>query len=89
MILSKSNVIKPHLFAERKIVKGKVKINGIPSCRLVRVYAGIGGRLLAQTLSNKNGDYEFVLPHQPSYVVAAFDHLKNYNAVIQDNVVPK
>lgn len=89
MILSKSNVIKPTLNAHRKIIKGVVMINGVPACRLVRVYAGIGGRLLAQTLSNKNGDYEFVLPHQPSYAVAAFDHLKNYNAVIQDNVVPK
>ncbi len=89
MILSKSNVIKPTLNAHRKIIKGVVTINGTPSRRLVRVYAGIGGRLLAQTLSSEAGDYKFVLPHQPSYAVAAFDHLKNYNAVIQDNVVPK
>lgn len=89
MISSKSNVIKRNLSAHRKIIKGVVKINGTPSSRLVRVYAGIGGGVLAQTISNKNGDYEFVLPHQPSYVVTAFDHLKNYNAVIQDNVVPK
>lgn len=89
MILSKSNIIKPHLNAHRKIIKGVVMINGVPACRLVRVYAAIGSGLLAQTLSSKTGNYEFVLPFQPSYVVAAFDHLKNYNAVIQDNVVPK
>lgn len=89
MIQSRSKILNNNLVAPRKIIKGIVMINGVPSTRLVRVFSGKDGNLLAQTLSSKNGEYSFVLPHQPSYVVAAFDHLKNYNAVIQDNVVPK
>lgn len=89
MIQSKSKTLSYNLIAPRKIIKGVVMINSVPSTRLVRVFSGKDGNLLAQALSSKNGEYSFVLPHQPSYVVAAFDHLKNYNAVIQDNVVPK
>lgn len=89
MIESKAKVLTTNLNAPRKVIKGTVKINNVPAERLVRVYAGVGGHLLAQKLSQPNGQYSFVLPNQSSYTIAAIDHKHQFNAVIQDNVVPK
>lgn len=89
MIIMKKKLIKTSLNGPRKRISGVVKINGVPASRLVRVYSGIGGGLLAQKLSMNDGEYSFILPNRPSYTIVAIDHKHQFNAVIQDNVVPK
>jgi hypothetical protein len=89
MIKSSARTLTGNLNAPRKVIKGTVKINGVPAERLVNVYAGVGGSLLAQKLSQPDGRYSFVLPNNPSYMIVAIDHKRQFNAVIQDNVVLK
>ncbi|MCU4622838.1 hypothetical protein KTJ54_12065 [Acinetobacter radioresistens] len=89
MINARAKVVHYSLLSSRSRLLGTVKIKGIPEQRMVRVYSGIGGELLAQALSDKNGRYMIIVPYAPNYTIISIDHKKIYNAVIQDNVVPK
>lgn len=81
--LSKSLV----LFKAPRLLKGETQKKGMPiSCR-VMAYNRANGQLLSSTLSNQDGQY-FLFGERTSFILA-LDPAKQYNAVIQDNVVPK
>lgn len=62
---------------------------GLPKSKLVRIYSRNSGSLLKQIKSDADGSYKVHLPYDASYLVVAVDSNKVFNAVIQDNVVPK
>jgi len=72
------------------IIKGTTqKIGSTLSC-LVRVYEKSSGRLIDQEYSDINGEYKFTnLKIGIKYLIMGFDPKNEFNAVIQDNVVPK
>ncbi|MNE89280.1 hypothetical protein D3C80_1866770 [compost metagenome] len=56
----------------------------------MRIYEKSSGRLIDQKYSNTNGDYKFInLKIGIKYTIIGFDPKSEFNAVIQDNVVPK
>lgn len=74
---------------KQKLITGMVFELGAPVSRVVNVYSRSNGVLLASTKSDKNGKYKMYLPHDTAYTIVSIDPNKQYNAVIQDNVVPK
>ncbi|WP_180069317.1 hypothetical protein [Acinetobacter sp. YH12112] len=75
--------------AKTKIVSGSTFEMGVPKSKHVRIYSRVSGALIASTRSDKNGVYKAYLPLDASYTIVAIDEHKKFNAVIQDNVVPK
>ncbi len=71
------------------VVSGKTMELGRPVSRPIRAYSRLNGALLKTTQSNGNGEYKFYLPHDVAYTIVSIDPNKKFNAVIQDNVVPK
>lgn len=71
------------------IIAGKTTEIGVPVSRIVKVYSRTNGMLLVSTRSNRNGEYKIYVPLDKSYTITSIDSNKKYNAVIQDNVVPK
>lgn len=70
-------------------IKGQVKEVGAPiPCRL-RLFEKISGRLIADKLTDKNGFYEFDHLTKTKFFIVAHHPASQFNAVIQDNVVPK
>lgn len=70
-------------------IQGVIFLQGVNiECR-VRLFEKQTGRLIYDVKSDKNGRYKFTkLPFSNFFIVA--HHPKSqYNAVIQDNVVPK
>lgn len=57
-------------------------------CR-VRLYEKISGKKVSEVLTDKHGNYVFNNLSQTNFFVIAHDPNSQYNAVIQDNVVPK
>lgn len=70
-------------------IKGRVKEVGatIP-CRL-RLFEKISGRMVADTVTDMNGFYEFDHLTRIKFFIVAHHPSAQFNAVIQDNVVPK
>ena len=70
-------------------IKGQVKElgNNIP-CR-VRLFERQTGRLINEVLTDNSGNYEFDHLTQAKFFLVAHHPQNQYNAVIQDNVVPK
>jgi len=70
-------------------IKGVVRElgNNLP-CR-VRLFEKITGEKIAEVATNKQGEYEFHGLRKSKYVVVAHHPASQFNAVIQDNVVPK
>ena len=75
--------------ANMRVVAGRTAELGVPVSRQVRAYSHETGILLAQTRSDAGGKYKLYLPYDSSYTLVAVDSRKTFNAVIQDNVVPK
>ncbi|MEO3355788.1 hypothetical protein [Acinetobacter haemolyticus] len=71
------------------VITGVVMELGSPVIRQVRAYSRTSGALLESTYSNKDGKYKMYLPLDTAYTIVSIDSNKNFNAVIQDNVVPK
>lgn len=70
-------------------IKGVVKEVGAPiPCRL-RLFEKISGRMVAETVTDMNGFYEFDHLTRIKFFIVAHHPLATFNAVIQDNVVPK
>ncbi|UNT60688.1 hypothetical protein [Acinetobacter towneri] len=72
-------------------IKGTTKQQGAiyPFCK-VSLFDKRTAKLIAETTSSENGEYIFSgVPHGMIFFVMAFDNKKQFNAVIQDNVVPK
>ena len=72
------------------VIKGQTQKLGSPYQALVRVYEKRSGVLIDQKATREDGSYEFtnLLKNTP-YFLTAFDKDHKFNAVIQDNVVPK
>lgn len=74
----------------KKKVKGSIKKQGINyAFQKVCVYSRITNQLIAITASDKDGNYEFELSSPAAVYIVALDSMREFNAVIQDNVVPK
>lgn len=71
------------------VVAGKTLEVGNPVSRQVRAYSRVNGALLGVVQSDNNGFYKMYLPLDVAYTIVSIDPNKMYNAVIQDNVVPK
>ena len=71
-------------------ISGQVQKQGIPNQTTVDLYLKKTKQLIATIVTDKNGCYSFTsLKKTMVYFVVAFDSQRQYNAVIQDNVVPK
>lgn len=70
-------------------IKGQVKElgNNIP-CR-VRLFEKSTGRLIADIVTDALGNYAFNHLAKVKFFIVAHHPQQQYNAVIQDNVVPK
>ncbi|MDA3509324.1 hypothetical protein MJ004_13075 [Acinetobacter junii] len=71
------------------VIAGVVLELGSPVSREVRVYSRHNGALLATKKSDMQGKYKFYLPFDAAYTIVSIDPKRIFNAVIQDNVVPK
>lgn len=71
------------------VITGVVMELGSPVIRQVRAYSRTNGALLESTYSNKDGKYKMYLPCDTAFTIVSIDLNKKFNAVIQDNVVPK
>ena len=71
------------------MIKGQVKElgNNIP-CR-VRLFEKSTGRLIADVATDEVGNYKFLNLMKVRFFIVAHHPENQYNAVIQDNVVPK
>lgn len=72
-----------------RVIAGRTAELGVPVSRQVRAYSHETGVLLSQVRSGSDGKYKLYLPFDSSYTLVAVDSRKTFNAVIQDNVVPK
>lgn len=76
-------------FSNGLSIKGSVsELNTPIPCR-VRLFEKISGRLIADKLTDKNGFYEFDHLTKTKFFIVAHHPASQFNAVIQDNVVPK
>lgn len=70
-------------------IKGSVfELNTPIPCR-VRLFEKLSGRLIADKLTDQNGFYEFDHLTKTKFFIVAHHPENQFNAVIQDNVVPK
>lgn len=70
-------------------IKGQAKQKNIPLACRVRLHEKTSGRLIADVATDPNGFYEFDHLTQTKFYVIAHHPASQFNAVIQDNVVPK
>ena len=75
--------------SKQTIIAGKTLEMGVPKSKLVRIYSRANGSLIASTKSDENGVYKVYMPLDLAHTIVAIDEHKQFNAVIQDNVVPK
>ncbi len=70
-------------------IEGKVTIEGTPASRRVRLFDARTALVLGETWSRRDGRYWFdFLDPEREYFVLAHDHVKQFNAVVADNVRP-
>ena len=70
-------------------IQGVVTIENIPGARQVRLFDKRSGLVVAETWSSPTGHYEFNnVAADREYFVVAHDHLRVYNAVVQDMLAP-
>lgn len=81
-----SGIIEP---TNRYSIKGIAKKLGAATQCRVRLFEKQSGTLIADILTDQNGNYEFTNLAKVRFFIVAHDPLTQYNAVIQDNVVPK
>ena len=70
-------------------ISGYIKKIGTVFASRVRLYEKITGRLVADIQADEHGYYEFNGIFPAEYYIVAHDPSRQFNAVIQDNVVPK
>ena len=70
-------------------IKGRVSEKNTPIPCRVRLFEKLSGRLIADVLTDSSGNYEFDHLTQAKFFLVAHHPQNQYNAVIQDNVVPK
>lgn len=70
-------------------IKGSVKQQSLPLPCRVRLFEKLSGSMIADIATDKNGNYEFKNLAQVPFFIIAHHPASQFNAVIQDNVVPK
>ena len=70
-------------------IKGRVSEKNIPIPCRVRLFEKLSGRLIADVLTDNTGYYAFDHLTETKFFIVAHHPQNQYNAVIQDNVVPK
>ncbi|WP_257223115.1 MULTISPECIES: carboxypeptidase regulatory-like domain-containing protein [unclassified Acinetobacter] len=70
-------------------IKGTVEQKNTPIPCRVRLFEKLSGRLIADVLTDGAGNYEFSHLTQAKFFLVAHHPQNQFNAVIQDNVVPK
>ena len=70
-------------------IKGTVEEEDIPIPCRVRLFEKLSGRLIADILTDNAGNYAFNHLTQAKFFLIAHHPQSQFNAVIQDNVVPK
>ena len=70
-------------------INGRVTEKSIPIPCRVRLFEKLSGRLIADILTDTHGNYAFNHLSQTKFFLVAHHPKNQYNAVIQDNVVPK
>ena len=70
-------------------IKGRVSEKNTPIPCRVRLFEKLSGRLIADVLTDSSGNYEFDHLTQAKFFLVAHHPQNQFNAVIQDNVVPK
>lgn len=70
-------------------IKGRVFEKNIPIPCRVRLFEKLSGRLIADVLTDNAGNYVFKHLKQAKFFLVAHHPQNQFNAVIQDNVVPK
>ena len=76
-------------FSNGLSIKGQVCEKNLPLPCRVRLFEKLSGRLIADILTNENGDYIFENLVKTKFFIVAHHPVSQFNAVIQDNVVPK
>lgn len=71
------------------IIKGTVFKQGIQIPCRVRLYEKSSGLKVSETLTDASGRYYFANLEKIRFFLVAHDPVSQFNAVIQDNVVPK
>ena len=70
-------------------IKGQVKeLNISFPCRL-RLFERMSGRLISEVMTDQSGNYEFNHLTANKFFIVAHHPLNQYNAVIQDNIIPE
>lgn len=70
-------------------INGQTKQKDIPLFCRVRLFEKHSGRLIMDKSTNNDGHYEFDHLTKAMFFIVAHHPASQYNAVIQDNVVPK
>ena len=70
-------------------IKGVMKQVNIPIPCRVRLFEKLTGRILFDKETDQHGNYEFNHLAPIAYFIVAHHPASQFNAVIQDNVVPK
>lgn len=70
-------------------IKGTVNQKNIPIPCRVRLFEKLSGRMIADVLTDNAGNYVFNHLTQTKFFLVAHHPQNQFNAVIQDNVVPK
>ncbi|MCK4165042.1 hypothetical protein HFK89_21925 [Ralstonia pseudosolanacearum] len=71
-------------------IEGRVRIEGVPAARRVRLFEALTGLLVAEAWSRRDGYYRFdYLDTGRDFFVLAHDHVRQFNAVIADWVRPE
>lgn len=70
-------------------IKGRVNELSVPIPCRVRLFHKNTGRLVRDIKTDNDGNYEFNKLLKTAYFIVAHHPASQFNAVIQDNVVPK
>jgi hypothetical protein len=89
MQFNQNTILSNNTTLKQSVVSGSTYQLGLPISRQVRAYSRANGMLINSTRSDNTGFYKMYLPIDMSYTIISIDKNKIFNAVIQDNVVPK
>lgn len=71
------------------VIAGQIQKMGTPIKNTLKIMPSSLGRVIKTVITDDDGRYKAYVPLDQAYLVYTQDNLKQFNAVIQDNVVPK
>ena len=71
------------------VIAGQIQRMGVPVKNTLKIIPSRLGRVIKTVVTGADGRYKVYLPLDRDYLIYAQDESKQFNAVIQDNVVPK